>query len=301
MKVFITGGTGFVGRRLTRMLIEKGNDVTVMARKAKPASGEAGPITYLAADGMRPGAWQEELARHDLVYNLAGVSVFKRWNDEYKRLLRESRILTTRNVVDALPDAADSDVVLINASGVGIYGFTGDEKLTEDAPHGTDPLARLAQDWEAEVWKAQDKGVRTATARFGIVLGRDGGALPEMVRPFRFFVGGPVGNGSQWVPWIHIDDVCRGLLFIAESSDVDGPLNFAAPEPVRNRDLAKAIGKALRRPSFMPAPAFALKLVLGEFGSVVLEGQRAVPTALLKHGFRFRYTTLDEALEDLLR
>jgi hypothetical protein len=258
-------------------------------------------VTFVAGDGTRPGPWQDIIPQHDVLINLAGVTVFKRWNDEYKKLLRDSRILTTRHIVDAIPQEPSAPITLINTSGTGYYGFRGDEELSEDAPSGTDFLSSLARDWEAEALRARAKGARAAITRFGIVLGRDGGALQQMALPFKFFVGGPVGNGRQWVPWIHIDDLCRALLFIAENKTIEGPVNFAAPESVRNKDLAKAIGKALGRPSFFPAPAFMLKIVLGEFGSVILEGQRAVPTALIKNGFVFNYPRIQEAVNDLLR
>lgn len=304
MKIFLAGGTGFVGKNLTRFLVSNGHDVTTMARHAKPAppaSGKGGSVTFVAGDGTRPGPWQEVIPQHDVLINLAGVTVFKRWNDEYKKLLRDSRILTTRHIVDAIPENPSHPITLINTSGTGYYGFRGDEELSEDAPSGTDFLSNLASDWESEALRARSKGARVAVTRFGIVMGRDGGALQQMALPFRFFVGGPVGSGRQWVPWIHIDDLCRAMLFIAENKTMEGPFNFSAPEPVRNRDLAKAIGKALGRPSFFPAPAFMLKLVLGEFGSVILEGQRAVPAALLKHGFVFNYPRVQEAVNDLLR
>ena len=300
MKILIIGGSGFVGSNLTKLLLDKGHDVTVMARN--PEKGGSDPnIKTLAADAMKPGPWQAELAFHDAVVNLAGVSVNKRWDDQHKKMLHDSRVFTTRNVANAMSAPGNSARILVNASGVGIYGFTKDEQLTENAPTGgTDFLSRLAQDWENEAIKAAEHGVRVVRARIGIVLGRDGGALAEMTRPFRFFVGGPLGNGKQWFPWIHVSDLCRAILFSIENSNMSGPMNCAAPNPVRNADLAKAIGKALGRPSFMPAPAFMIRLILGEFGSVILEGQRAIPKALLDNGFKFEFTHIDQALKDLL-
>ncbi len=301
MKILISGGSGFVGSNLTTLLVEKGHDVTVMSRN--PDKGPSFPpgVNTLAADAMKPGPWQAELALHDAVVNLAGVSVNKRWDEQHKKMLRDSRILTTRNVANAMLAPGNSARILVNASGVGIYGFTKDEQLTENAPTGgTDFLSRLAQDWENEAIKASENGVRVVRARIGIVLGRDGGALAEMTKPFRFFVGGPLGNGKQWFPWIHVRDLCRAILFAIENSNMSGPMNCAAPNPVRNADLAKAIGKALGRPSFMPAPAFMIKLILGEFGSVILEGQRAIPKALLDNGFKFEFTHIDQALRDIL-
>jgi uncharacterized protein len=300
MKVFIAGGSGFVGTNLTRFLVDKGHDVTILARRAQPEKPLGLKVEYVAADGTRPGPWQEAVEGHDVLINLAGVSIFKRWNDAYKTQLRESRILTTRNLVDAIPEKTADKIVLISTSAVGYYGMIRDEILSEDASPGGDFLAQLAQDWEAEALKARAKGARVVITRFGVVFGRNAGALPQMALPFRFFVGGPVGHGRQWVSWIHIEDLCRAMLFVIENVSIQGPINFTAPEPVSNRNLARAIGKALHRPSFMPAPGFMIKLVMGEFGSVILEGQRVVPTALQRNGFTFTFPQVEGAIENLL-
>jgi hypothetical protein len=301
MKILISGGSGFVGSNLTHLLLDKGHEVTVMSRNPGKGSSLPPQVKTLAADAMKPGPWQAELALHDAVVNLAGVSINKRWDENHKKKLRDSRILTTRNVVNALSSEKNRVTTLVNASGVGIYGYTKDELLSETAPRGgTDFLSKLAQDWENEAIKAKDYGVRLVIARIGIVLGKDGGALAEMTKPFRFFVGGPLGNGKQWFPWIHVRDLCRAILFSIENTTISGPMNCAAPNPVRNADLAKAIGKALGRPSFMPAPAFMIRLILGEFGSVILEGQRAIPKALLDSGFKFEFTNINDALRDIL-
>lgn len=300
MKILIPGGSGFVGSNLTKLLVNKGHEVTVMSRSPKKGPGSHSQVNFIAADTTKPGLWQQVVENFDMIINLAGVSINKRWDENHKILLRDSRILTTRNVVDAIPLQNSQRVTLINASGVGYYGFTRDEELSEDAPPGSDFLARLAQDWEAEAQKAKLKRVRVVIARLGIVLGRDGGALNEMLRPFRYFVGGRLGNGLQWFPWIHISDLCRVILFVIEKSTLEGPVNCVAPNPVRNVDLARAIGKALKRPWFVPAPAFMIRLILGEFGSVTLEGQRALPKALLDNGFQFEFTNIENALRDLL-
>ncbi len=300
MKAFITGGTGFVGTNLTWFLVEKGHEVTVLARHAKKGPALPDKVNVVAADATKPGEWQNAVAGHDVLINLAGVSIFKRWNEHYKKLLWNSRILTTRNLVDAIADSAGPRTVLLSTSAVGYYGFSGDEEHAESAPSGTDFLAKLSIDWEAEALKARDKGVRVVVTRFGVVFGKDEGALPQMVRPFRFFAGGPVGSGRQWVSWIHIEDLCRAALHVIETKGIEGPVNFTAPGPVRNLDLAKAIGKTLGRPSFMPAPAFMIKLILGEFGSVVLEGQRVIPKVLEESGFVFNYPHVSSALHNLL-
>ena len=190
---------------------------------------------------------------------------------------------------------------LLSASAVGYYGFTADQELDETSPPGKDFLAQLAVDWENEALKASQKGIRVALTRFGVVMGNDGGALDQMVRPFKFFVGGPIGSGRQWMSWIHVQDLCRAALFVAENPTVEGPVNFCSPEPVTNKNLAEEIGKILRRPSFMSAPGFAIRLALGEFGSVILKGQRVFPRKLIDHGFQFNFSSVRSALNDLLK
>jgi uncharacterized protein len=300
MKFFITGANGFVGTNLATALIKEGHRVTALVRDERRAGALPAGVALVVGDSTRPGSWQESVADHDVLINLAGASIFKRWNPEYKELLRSTRMLTTRNLVDALPDAG-ARVTLLSTSAVGYYGFTGIEELSEAESPGTDFLATLAKDWEAEALKARDKGARVVLMRFGVVLGSNGGALEQMVRPFRFFVGGPLGSGEQWFSWIHIEDLCRAVLFLSYNSEIRGPINFTAPQAVTNSDLAKAIGRALHRPAFMPAPGFMISLILGEFGSVILKGQRVVPRVLVSRGFSFKYPEIEMALWNLLR
>ena len=300
MKALLTGGTGFVGTNLTTFLIDKGYEVTVLARNPQKGPKLSDGVKAIAADATKPGPWQDAVSEHDGLINLAGGSVFKRWDDAYKKLLYDTRILTTRNLVEAIPLETGSKITLVSTSGTGFYGFTGDQELDESAPSGDDFLARLAADWENEALKAKDKGVRVVITRFGVVFGKNGGALQQMALPFKYFAGGPVGSGKQWVPWIHIEDLCRAHLHLIENKDLEGQFNYAAPDLVRNADLAKAIGKTLGRPSFMPAPSFMIKLALGQFGSVILEGQKAVPKGLLESGFTFKFPELNGALKDLL-
>ena len=300
MKVFITGGTGFVGAYLSRELALQGHEVTILTRKERAPDPAQPRIGYLVGDPTREGPWMAAPPEHDWIINLAGASIFGRWTPEVKKNLYESRILTTRNLVKALA-AGDRRQLFCSTSALGFYGSRGDEPLTEASPPGNDFLAGLTGDWEAEALKAQDLGVRTVITRFGLVLGRGGGVLGQMVPLFKKFLGGPVGSGDQWFSWIHQQDQVRAFLFVKDHPEISGPVNFTAPNPVRNRDLAKAMGRALHRPSFMPAPAFMVRLVLGEFGQVVLEGQKVLPQKLLDAGFTYLYPAIEQALEDLLR
>ncbi|MEJ5375807.1 MAG: TIGR01777 family oxidoreductase [bacterium] len=297
MKILITGGTGFVGRQLWASLLSQGHQVTVLTRGPSKAAGVNAP-DYLQGDPTRPGKWQEVVAQQDVLINLAGTSIFGRWTAQYKEELRSSRILTTRNLVEAITEGIGK--TLVSASGAGYYGFHGDEELDESSPAGQDFLARLAADWEAEAMKASGKGVRVLITRFGIVLGSTGGALQQMITPFKWFVGGPLGSGLQWFSWIHVQDLVRAMLFLLEHPHLSGAFNFTSPNPVRNKELSRALGKALGRPWWLPTPGFMLRLVLGEFGEVLLQGQRVIPRRLLESGFSFRYPALEDTLEDLL-
>ena len=298
MKVLITGGLGFVGTQLSIRLLERGYQVTVVDRSPEPHAFTPREVNYISGDSTLKGAWQEEVAHQDGVINLAGFSIFGRWNDKTKKLIYDSRILTTRNVVEAMSPKKGS--VLCSTSAVGYYGFRNDEEITEEGSPGDDFLASVCVDWENEANMAADKGVRVAITRFGIVLGKTGGALGQMIPAFKKFVGGPLGSGNQWFSWIHMEDLLNAFIFVFENQEIRGPVNFCSPYPVRNRDLAKALGKILSRPSFLTTPGFMLRLVLGEFGSVLLEGQRVVPAKLLKNGFSFSYPDITGALKDVV-
>lgn len=300
MKVFITGGSGFVGSNLTRFLVDRGFAVTIMARNPDKGPVLPASVKKIAADSTKPGDWQNEIGNFDVLINLAGISVFHRWDDSYKKMLRDSRVLTTRNLVHAIPTGLSKPMTLISASGAGYYGLRQDEELDETSPEGDDFLAKLAYDWEEEAIKAETKGVRVARIRIGIVLGHDGGALHQMTLPFRFFVGGQIGDGKQWISWVHINDICRATHFLIEKKQIKGPVNFTAPKPVRNVELSRTIARIMRRPAFVPAPAFIIKAALGEFSSYVLNGQRVIPKTLLENGFKFSFPNIDDALENLL-
>jgi uncharacterized protein (TIGR01777 family) len=299
MKIFITGGTGFVGERLVEKFIGEGHQITLLTRGGKRGKALASGITVLAGDPIQEGDWQNEVPDHDVAINLAGASIFARWTEEAKRQIRESRILTTRHLVAAMK--GNRLHTLISASGVGYYGSSGDEIVTEDSPPGGGFLAQLSQDWEREARRAEEKGVRVLCTRFGVVLGEKGGALGQMIPLFRKFLGGPLGSGKQWFSWIHREDLVAAFLFLLDHSQISGPVNFTSPQPVRNKELAEALGEALGRPSFVRAPEFLLHWVLGEFGSMLLEGQRVVPQKLQEKGFPFQYPEIRSALAQIVR
>jgi uncharacterized protein (TIGR01777 family) len=275
MRVVVAGASGLIGAQLGRALRERGDELVALPR-------------------FRSAPWSLEGA--DAVVNLAGASVGgKRWTPAYKKEIEESRVLTTRALVEAIAKAPRKPRVLVNASAVGYYGGRGDEVLEEVAAPGADFLANVGRQWEAE---AQRASVRSVQVRTGIVLSAKGGALEKMLPPFKAFVGGPIGSGKQWFPWIHLDDEVAAILWCIDR-DLTGAVNLVSPGIVTMKEFAKALGRALHRPSWAPVPAAPLRVLLGEFASALLEGQRAVPRKLLDSGFRFRFQDVDSALRDL--
>jgi uncharacterized protein (TIGR01777 family) len=298
MKILITGGTGFVGSHLAPRLVEEGHEVGILTRRSVPRKESPKKMRFIVGDPTQKGPWQDAVADHDAFINLAGASIFRRWTPDYKKRISDSRILTTRHLVEAIPSG--SKKILCSTSAVGYYGFHGDEILGESDPAGDDFLAQLAQDWETEALAAQKKGARVIITRFGIVMGKDGGAPELMALPFKWFVGGPLGSGNQWFSWIHAHDLVEGFLFLLTRPELSGPFNFTAPNPIQNRDMARILGKVIGRPSWIPAPGFMIKLLLGEFGSVILKGQRVMPKRLLDAGFSFQYPEMEGTLRTLL-
>lgn len=301
MKVFMTGGTGFVGTTLTRSLTEQGHQVTILTRKMPVNRNLPHGVSLLEGDPTKRGEWQRSVPQHEIIVNLAGASIFRRWGQKAKAVIRESRVLTTTNLVEALSDGMKRETTLLSTSAVGYYGFHGDEELDENSAPGDDFLASVTREWESAAIQAEAYGARVLICRFGIVLGKNGGALREMIPLFQKGLGSSLGSGKQWFSWIHEMDLVGIYLFLMAKNDLSGPINCTAPEPVRNKDLTQALGKALGKPTVMPAvPGFLVKLIKGEFGSVLLEGQRIFPKKLLDAGFHFRFSRIHEALHDLL-
>ena len=301
MKVFITGGTGFVGTYLINKLVENGHQLTLLTRRIRQDSSLPSGADYLEGDPTQQGSWQDRVADHEVIINLAGTSIFRRWTQSAKESIRESRLLTTQNLVDAMSSRQGMDTIFLSTSAVGYYGFHEDEELDEESPPGKDFLATLSVEWESIAMKAENFGARVVPLRFGIVLGKNGGALQQMIPLFQFCLGSPLGSGNQWFSWIHIDDLANIFLFLIEAQDISGPINCMAPHPVRNRELTKALGEALGKPTFMPAvPAFMMKIIMGEFGSILVKGQKVLPKRLLEKDFKFRFPDIQEALKDLL-
>ena len=292
-RVAIVGVTGFVGRGLPALFAEKGMAVTGVSRSGA---------------GSLPGVdrWQTpdtlDFSGHHAVINLAGEPIDRRWTEKSKLLFHESRVGVTDRVVGAIAKLPENErpKVLVNASAVGIYGDRGDEILPDSARPGSGYLAELCSDWEDAALEAESLGVRVVRLRIGIVLGKNGAAFEKLRKVFNFGIGGRLGSGRQWMPWIHLDDLRAAILHAVLSETLSGPVNGTAPNPERNADLTRIFAAALHRPAIFPAPAFALKLILGEFSTALLRSPRAIPAALEANGFHFRFPTLEDALADLI-
>ena len=302
MKVAVTGATGLIGRAVIRQLVERGDDVVALSRDAASARSSLGVEAVEWADPKGAPAPAAAFEGVDGVIHLLGEPVAQRWSDEAKREIRDSRVLGTRNLIAGMRSAGPRLSVLVAQSATGYYGPRGDEPVSESEPAGSDFLAGVVVDWEAEVQKASDElGLRTPICRTGVVLSSSGGALETMLPPFKLGVGGPVAGGDQYIPWVHLDDVVGALLFALDTEAATGPLNVTAPAPATNKDFSKALGRALHRPAVMPVPGFAIKLMYGEMSTIVTTGVRAVPQRLEALGYRFRRPSLDDALAAALQ
>ncbi|NLD38493.1 MAG: TIGR01777 family protein [Desulfatiglans sp.] len=300
MNIFITGGTGFIGTSLSNALSARGHRVYILTRSLKNPTHESN-IIHVDGDPARKGPWLERLMECDVVINLAGATIFKRWTPAYKKTLIKSRIDTTRNIVEEITRNKKSDLLLISASAVGYYGFHDDEAVDENAAPGSDFLASLSAEWERTALEALCCGARVIINRFGIVLGKGGGAIHMMMPLFRYWLGSRLGNGMQYFSWIHLYDLINIFIYQIENKGLSSIYNCTAPNPVTNRELTKAISIAMKKPLILPpVPGFMLKLVMGEFADVLLKGQRVIPKRLLDEGYSFRFPEINRAIMDIL-
>lgn len=307
MRVIITGGTGLIGRALSENLVSDGHDVIVLSRSPERVPGLPAGVQVAGWDARTAAGWGHLVDGAGAIVNLAGSNLAgsgffpSRWTPERRQTICDSRIWAGRAVVEAVGAVSDKPGVVVQASGVGYYGNTGDKEITEDAPPGNDFLADLAHEyWEPSTAPVEEMGVRRVLARSGAILDVEEGALPRLVLPHRLFVGGPMGSGKQWLPWIHLQDEARAIRFLIENEAASGAFNLVAPVPITNAAFGKAMGRVLGRPSLIPVPSFAMRTAFGEVSNVVLEGQRALPQRLLELGFTFSFPDAESALEDLL-
>ncbi len=299
MKIAITGASGFIGSLLADHLWNQRHHLLLLSRNP-PRETDVTKQEWVAWNPSTKGGWEQALDGVDGIFNLAGEPIAaKRWTDAQKETIKSSRVQSTRALVNAIAIAKDKPKFLINASAVGYYGARGDETITEDTGPGNDYLSRVCVAWEEEARKAEAYGVRVVLVRTGIVLDKGKGALAKMVPPFKFFAGGPLGSGNQWMPWIHIEDEIGLLLFLLGNQNARGSFNATAPNPVTMAEFGKTLGNVLNRPSWATVPAGVLTLLVGEMAEMLLNGQRAVPQAALKLGYEFKYPTLLPALQSL--
>lgn len=302
MHIVVAGGTGFIGRALCKSLLQQGHRVTVLTRRKAEASTQLGPpVSVIEWIGEDRALWEQSLDGADAVINLAGTPIADgRWTDARKRVLTESRVVTTRLLVEAMSRRSSKARILINASGIGYYGTGDDRILDEGAVRGQGFLADLCLAWETEAMRAAEFGTRVVLLRTGMVLEQDGGALPKMLFLFRLCAGGPIMPGTQWVSWIHRRDHVGLITWALTKSDVSGPVNAVAPEPVTMKTFCEILGRVLHRPSWLPVPGFALQLLLGELGTLMTTGQRVSPSKADSGGYRFQYPALESALQAIL-
>ncbi len=300
MNILIAGGSGLIGHDLSRVLLDNGHQVWVLTRSPQTAKLAEGALPA-GWDGKTPEGWLSQLEQADVLINLAGENIGDLpWTNERKAKIRSSRVEVGRAITRAIETARHRPRVLLQASGVSYYGSQADQVITEQSPAGDDFIASVAVDWEASTQSVDALGVRRVIMRTGIYLSPEGGALTRFLYAWRLYMGGPMGSGSQWISWIHPHDYNHAIQFLIENEQASGPFNFAAPDPVTNREFGRTLAEVLGKPFWAPIPAFALKLLLGEMSTMVLDGQRVIPERLLEMGYAFKFEDLRPALEDLL-
>ncbi|MCS6907650.1 MAG: TIGR01777 family oxidoreductase [Anaerolineales bacterium] len=313
MRITIAGGTGFIGTVLTRELIQEGHQVVILTRSDPQRlqnRDAGGNPSFVQWDGENQGDWVSEIGRSHAVINLAGENIggkslaeliTRRWTPERKQTLRRSRITSTKALVEAVKNSPTKPHTYIQASAVGYYGSHPEREMDENAPAGSDFLADLCVEWENASAELDRLGVRRVIVRIaGIVMSLEGGSLPFILLPYRFFLGGPLGNGKQWVSWIHIHDLVRAIKFLLEHPSAQGVFNLCAPEAVTNSQFSQILGRVLRKPSFFPTPTFLFRILFGEKADLLLASQKQIPKRLLDLGFEYHYPTVESALRNLL-
>jgi len=301
-KIIITGATGSIGKKLVRELSARGDEVIVFTRNPVNAKIKiVNAIRYVRWEYEQVDAWMQELQGLDAVVHLAGANLgARRWNNNYKNLAYDSRIISTRNLVEAINRTEQKPKAFISSSAVGIYGNRYDEVLDETSFLGNDFMAKICKDWEKEAEKVEQYGVRRVSIRTGLVMQKDEGVLKKMLLPFRLFIGGPLGSGRQWFPWIHIDDIVGIYIQAIDNENFSGAVNGASPGIVTMKDFAKTLGKVLKRPSIFPVPKFIMKIAAGEVAEYAVMSQRTSVEKIIDAGYKFKFENLDEALRDLL-
>ena len=298
MKIVIAGGSGFVGQELTKSLSKAGHELVILTR-AEPRKERN--ISYI--QWLQGGAVPEDAIKSaDVFINLAGISINEgRWNSEHQKQIYDSRMIATEELLRIMTALQSKPSILINASAIGIYPASDTAVYTEASTDiATGFLARTVADWEKKAAQAETESIRTTFMRFGVILGKNAGALPPMILPYKLFAGGTVGTGRQWISWVHVEDVVRAISFAIQNNNLRGPVNVTAPSPIRMADFGKTIGAVLRRPHWFPVPSIIMKIALGKKSALVLEGQHVLPKKLLDNGFEFHYPTLEAALKNLL-
>ena len=301
MRVIITGGAGLIGRALTKNLTADGYEVIILSRAPERVNNLPPGVSAVAWDGRTAAGWGHLADGVEAIVNLAGENLSSGWwTAGRKRRIRSSRFEAGQAVVEAVEMVSNKPKVVLQVSAVGYYGPHGNEPLHEDAQPGSDFLSSVCVDWEAATAPVEALGVRRVVARLGVVFSLAGGALPRMLLPFKWFVGGPLGSGRQWLSWIHLADAVAALRYLLEHQTATGSFNVTAPAPLTNTDFSRAVGRVLRRPAFIPVPALALRLALGEMSTLVLTGQRVLPQRLQQLGFTFQFPTAEAALRNLI-
>lgn len=315
MKITIAGGTGFIGTALTDLLVQSGHEIIILSRRGSQdykslLASKQNPIS-LYWDGKNLGEWASAIELSDVVINLAGENIggknilevaTRRWTPERKEMLRQSRIASGKALMQAIQNSSSKPKIFIQASAVGYYGSHPDRDMDEDAASGNDFLAQLCVEWEHSTAELEQMGVRRVITRIaGVVMSLKGGSFPFILLPYRFFLGGPLGTGKQWISWIHLHDLVRAIAFLIEQPSANGPFNLCAPQTVTSQELSKVIGKVMNRPSFFPAPEFFFRLVFGEKADLLLASQKQIPKRLLALGFEYEYPTVERAIQNLLR